>query len=343
MNFVVLGVLLLVFVLGVRRSADLATALKEPEQRRSLVLRGIGFLAMSAWLHSLPALLLTIYMRYEGMLASEVLTDDDARATVVSLFLLPYILFVVFFGCWGALCATWEGRRWKLISLDTLFGYSMAILFLAGSYAAGGFSRLIFMCAVCIPFILYGTMTLLTPLAVQIKLYWAPFALVGVVTGVLLALDDVTHHLVAAELGSFGTGGGRYVVASSNDSLIAGRLVLFTQTASYIAAVDESGETTGCLIRIPNDDLRVATGVVERRPHSTAQADPKVDMKATLKRFAESTRVSCGSNLLVPMGTHDAQAEPSTASSAASAASSAFPGRPAISPSSVGQASTPAR
>lgn len=63
MIYVSVLVFALIFFFGVSRSAELAAFLEHREQRRNLVLRMLGFLAMSSWIHAIPSILLSVYMR----------------------------------------------------------------------------------------------------------------------------------------------------------------------------------------------------------------------------------------------------------------------------------------
>ena len=105
MSILLIIALALLFVLGLKRSMDLASALRSPEQRQRLILRIAGFVAMSLWLHLLPSLLLTVYMRHEGILVPELLASTHPGTTVIGLYLASNIVTLVGLSCTGVLYA----------------------------------------------------------------------------------------------------------------------------------------------------------------------------------------------------------------------------------------------
>ena len=100
------------------------------------------------------------------------------------------------------------------------------------------------------PFALYLTLALTTPLQRQIKQFWAPFAVITLVTFYLFSRSQVTHDLVADELAQFGAGGGNLVVAERGGQLLLGKLILVTKRAVYLKdAVDQKAGS--CAVRLP--------------------------------------------------------------------------------------------
>jgi hypothetical protein len=261
MGYLLLIIALTVFVLGSRRSADLAQSLRDPENRRNLLLRLTAVAAMSAWLHALPSLLLVIYMRNEGILATELFAEDTSRATVVGTYVLAQILMVAFVLVWGPIDAAMDAKPWRVRSFATLFGWlaaGSALLWIGWEIDA---LRAVFVFVAAVPFALYVGSALLTPLERQIRLYWLPFLVMFATSATLLVGEPWTRDLVADELAIFRAGGNSLVTLMPDgraDQAMIGKLVLLTQHTAYVRATSPAGDAQ-CIVRLPLEHTTVAT------------------------------------------------------------------------------------
>jgi hypothetical protein len=271
----------ILFVFGARRTASLATVLRDQEQRRNLLLRIGGFLAMSAWLHVLPLFLMTMYMREEGLLASEILFDDVARTWVVGAYVSPLFVFMTAFGCLGPVMAVMEDKPWRPLSVVSLVGYALPVLPIAIWLATGrtGVAPLVFALAISVPFIAYVTLVLVTPLEQQIKKWWAPMAVIGFETYLICLFPSQVHAFVATELAHFGAGGGRLATVKHKDEVIVGRASLVTKDAVYLrVGSDQDESSVRCMVRVPINDSLFVTGlmgnaITEARRKGTDRSD----------------------------------------------------------------------
>lgn len=313
MTYIFLAVAALVFVMGMSGTASLFSVLADVKQRRSLLGRVAGFFAMSAWLHAVPSMLAVVYMRQEGLLAAELLTHDDARATVVGLFVLPLVALLTLAASWGAIWSSISGVPWRILSLHTLGGVFTA-LYILGMYALQikSLTHGFFLLILVVPLALYVSIALTAPLDKQIKLYWLPFAVVLAVSLTLILGSASTHRMVADELRRFGVGGGKWVVAKTKELEIEGRLVLMTDKAVYVREMLDFQTASDCVIKLPAEHTVVATTDVtpmeraygtftegERRVIADVLVLPDYSsvMAARGKAAAKSTQLVCKSEL----------------------------------------------
>ena len=283
MGILLFAIVIVLFVLGFSRAIDLAAVLKDAESRRSFLLRIAGFLAMSLWLHQLPSMLLLVYMRHEGILASEMLSEDVARATVVGTYAMFVVAFLVLFACVGALDAFTSKKPFQWNKLSTLAGYAVTIsLLVIIGFTNNGWARAAFFLAVVLVFSFYVHLTLLTPLDKQVRLYPIPFFVIILVTLTVFTQSNFTHEMVGGELRKFRSGGGTDVYVKHKEGEIAGSLVLLTKSVAYVRSgwtrdLERNDLRDGCVVRVPLEGALVA-----HRPfiHDTAEqldGQPKGD------------------------------------------------------------------
>lgn len=341
MIYVALFVACALYVFGMHRSMELASTLRDPNQRKNLLLRLIGFVAMSAWLHLLPLFMMTVYMRQEGFLATEVLLDDHVRAWIVGIYMSPTFLVIMWMGCLGPITASINGKLWSIRSKASLWGYAWAIspgIFMWATGADTG--PFIFAASASLPFIIYITVTLTTPLESQVRMWWLPFAVI-VGESILVSLAPArVQALVAKELHHFGAGGGRFALVKYKESEVVGRAVLATKDAVYIRlGGNDDWQSAHCLVRVPiNDALYVVdlmgSAAREVRRRDTDRTDI-LDMLAV-----ESDRRFCRSDLITEAGPgEDATASLISPGSSAVASGSTTMGPPA--PSSASSKGSP--
>lgn len=326
MGLLVLAILGVIFVLGLSGTADLVEALKDVHGRRSLLLRVAGFLAMSLWLHQLPTLLLLVYMRQEGVLASEVLSDDLSRTAVVGTYSMFIVAFLALLSCVGVFVSMAKEVPWKFVSMENLVGYGLATLFAVGiGVATASPLRALFFLTLTGTISLYLHITLLTPLKQQIRLYHLPFFVIGAITGLLFINSEITHELVRSELKRFRSGGGTPVLVTHDTQRITGDLVLLTNTAVYVRAEWRRDYRVanrlddGCLFRIP-----VAQALVVHQPvlyDTPSRLDGVSEERAQLLERVKPTKAQdmdmlCGTALQPKKG---AAIQPPAAASVASA------------------------
>lgn len=270
MSYLFLAFVALIFVFGWGRSKQLLGDLSNVDRRQNLLLRIGGFILMSAWLHALPSVLLTIYMRREGILATEVLGDDSARAVAATLYSIVPIVAVVACLCSGAIFYAFESKGlppyWRWLSSGNHLSFGVVVglgLIWVIADGNGGWQRAVFVLAVAAPFAGYLTVALVTPLETQIKHFWIPFAVVGFVTFFLFFRADVTHDLVGDELTRFGSGGGNMVFVTNGEEELLGLLILVTHKAVYLKEIDDGlpkqKPDPTCQVRIPIDHATVTS------------------------------------------------------------------------------------
>lgn len=226
MIYVSVLVFALIFFFGVSRSAELAAFLEHREQRRNLVLRMLGFLAMSSWIHAIPSILLSVCMRENKILASELFAGDVSRATLVGVFVLPTIVATALLFSSGAIVAAIFKHPFRLGGRDALIGYAAALAglsFLAfnkgrsGSPVGSVIGDVLFLAVTAAPLAMYLTMTLHLRTEKLIALYWLPFGAIVAVTYSLVHFAEYTSKLVAEELRAFGAGGYEEVIVIRRD------------------------------------------------------------------------------------------------------------------------------
>lgn len=330
MIYLVLLLACVLYVFGLQRSTDIATFLREPTHLRNLAFRIAGFVAMSAWLHLLPLLMMTIYMRQEGFLATEVLVEDHVRAWVVGLYMSSVFLTVIWLGCIGPITAAVEGSAWRLRSWPSLLGLlaalSPGILLLARGSNVGPY---LFVLAASLPFIIYITVTLATPLVSQVRLWWLPFAVIAAESIFLIQAPTWVHKFVAKELAEFGAGGGRFALVKYKDSEVVGRAVLATKEAVYIRlGGKDDWQSARCLVRVPINDAVYVVDLMGSAAKEIARRD--TDRTDILDFLAiESDRKFCRSDVLAEEGPAvEANPSSSPASSSATASQTASAPRP---------------
>lgn len=299
MTILVAFIAAVIFALGTRRSADLANALREPVLRQQLLLRVVGFVAVSIWLHLLPRLLLVVYMRQEEILATEALTDSSVVGSVSTLYTFLSVLLLATAASAAAIEASLKDGKWRPFSIVSWSAYLVGLVTLRSQWQTGGHEHAIFLLATAAPIGLYISLSLLTPLEKQFRLFWLPFAIIAAETSVLLMIANGTHKLVSTELAEYGIGGNRWVVITAGNKQIAGRLLFRSDDFAYIAAISDDGSARDCKLRIPIAGATVATGTfgdasVERRIKEPLRV---LDKSQTYRAFAESTRELCGRKL----------------------------------------------
>lgn len=261
--FLLLAVLIPLFVFGFSGTAHLAFVLRDVEQRRNLLLRVAGFFAMSLWLHALPSILIIIYMRHEGILASEMLVDDEARTMVVGVYAIFMVALLILTSSLGAIEAAVKGIQWRVRNASTLFGWGAVLLFLV-LIGTDNWERSLFFLFVICPCAVYLHMVLLTRLDEQIRRYALPFIMIGIVTGALFTFAEFTHQLVSAELSNFRSGGSTRVYVKHKEMAVEGYLILVTSTAAYVRSnlpekrnLGDSPFSKSCVARIPTAEALI--------------------------------------------------------------------------------------
>ena len=262
MSFVVLLFVALLFVLGFKGTTTLFSALKEVEQRRNLLYRLGGFFAMSAWLHVLPLILITIFMQEEGILATTVFSEDEPIARIATLYVLPQIVLLVLLLTIHALLGKMEGNPYYIKSWGWIAGLVVAseLLFPWGEKVTDErIAQGVFLIVVSLPFAIYLWIAIRSSFERQIKLFWLPIALIVGVTILAFSFPTRVHSLVRQQLAEFGVGGNVWVVLTTrkNDRLM-GSLVLLTQKSAYVKPMFRKGSRI-CVVRVPIEDVRVTT------------------------------------------------------------------------------------
>jgi hypothetical protein len=347
MTYLFLGILALVFVLGIEKTKDLGRSMLSLEQRQNLLKRIAGFIAMSAWIHALPYILILIYMRSQHILSSELFNEDDATTNIIVLYILPSILLgtvsilalfkVTHIVLLKSTMLKLLTFRSKVNSLAVGMGVGTAILYLTYlllHFVAGYmYDQAAFISLASMPIALYIFLTLTLPLSDQIRYYWTPFALIVMVT-TSLVIHPATSELVKAELQAFRSGGLSHVVVTHDKVSFAGKLVLLTKKSAYIRVVlNEAGEEA-CFIRVSTDSALIAhSSSVERRsegyeiksPHGDVIEVVAIDYAPEL--VTKAAYEICGRPDLTHFGDwpEDAALVPSYSSSGAASASSNKP------------------
>lgn len=238
MGIAITAVLIVIFVVGMGQTVDLARVLREPGDRQKLLLRVLGFVLMSVWLHALPSMLMLNYLRHERILASELLSDDVVRTSTVGLFGLLQISVVIACSCIGLIATLLDDKKakpWRLRNASTVCGLVMSLLFVAAlSLQHGGLVYALYLGLIVASFSTYVHISLLNPLAVQIRLFALPFFLIGLISIWIFGERLATHSLVAEQLRDFRTGGSVAVVVERNEGEYVGRLVLLTSKDIYL-------------------------------------------------------------------------------------------------------------
>lgn len=235
MSIAITAVLVILFIFGASQSQDLAKALKEPADRQKLVLRVLGFVLMSMWLHALPSMLMLNYLRFEGILASDVLSDDAARTSTIGLFGILQVSIIIACSCSGLVVALMDKNPWRLRNLSTIMGigFSVALLW-AFSLEHGGFNYASYLGLIVLAFSVYIHLSLLNPLVEQIRLYSIPFTLITIVTLLIFLQRGETHSFVAEQLRDFRAGGSVAVAVELDGKEYLGRLVLLTSKEIFL-------------------------------------------------------------------------------------------------------------
>lgn len=273
MSYLILLIFLLVFALGYEKSKELSETFSSLQMRQALLKRALGFVVMSAWIHSLPYILMTIYMREMNLGSVEVFGHDEAMTYVVTAYLvrnpLLYVLALTLGGVFVYRLNIKESAEGsedsnKMAKSSYFMAFSIVLIFLLGPLAAEiikGGAKLAFtgfLVGISAPVSLYAILTLSTPLTMQVKAYWAPFAMVGLTTASLFGFSSVTASFVAEELQQFKLGGGSLVAVTIHEKTFIGSLALLTSETAFIDVITDSANTPECSLRLPAKDIQIA-------------------------------------------------------------------------------------
>ena len=240
MSIAIATVLVVLFVLGTTRTLDLAKVLREPENRQRLLIRVLGFVLMSMWLHALPSMLMLNYLRFEGILASDILSDDAVRTATVGLFGMLQVSLIIGATCFGLINCLLDEKPWRWRNLSTVAGAVMALgLITAYSIEHGGLTYALYLGMIVIAFSFYIHLSMLSPLEMQVKLYALPFVLIGLVTALIFIQRSETHSFVAEQLRDFRSGGSLAIAVEHDGEEYLGRLVLMTSREIFLSYVAE--------------------------------------------------------------------------------------------------------
>ena len=276
MDYLLILLFVIVFVLGTSKTTEFTLLLSDVQRRRNLILRIAGFFAMSAWVHALPSILLMIYMRQNGILAPETFSLDSPRATVIGLYAVSAIAIGVFAILAPQIARLRKGYGFKLYSIDT---FVTAMSFIGIMYTIGhseGIPTALLTAVVAIAVGGYVLFSYTASFEDQLKYFWAPFLVIAAVSfGMMILAPAGVEKVVAQQLRSFTTGGGAHVViVHKNGEQIHGKLVLLTGDTAYVditlprekRVIELSEEETEvrdhCTLRIP-----VADAVIVTNPH----------------------------------------------------------------------------
>ena len=253
MEYIVLAVLATIFLLGTKRTAEVASLLQSVEQRRNLAVRILGFLAVSIWFNMLPALLLTIYMREHHFLAPEIYDTDLGRATIVGLYVTPLVLFTTAIFVIQPVIAFLEHTRPRLRSWNNLPALLMAGFLVAAATNVSDPEKIYLIVVASAVLSIYISVTLHAGIETHLKLHFLPLLAIAIVTAAMFTLPKGIESLVSTELRAFSSGGEVSAVIKTSDAVFEGRLLLATREAAYLQLNPSHTEfgTAQCLLRIP--------------------------------------------------------------------------------------------
>lgn len=253
MEYIVLALLATVFLLGTRRTAEVASLLQNVEQRRNLAVRVLGFLAVSIWLKILPALLLTIYMREHRFLAPEIYDIDLGRATIVGIYVTPFILLTTAILINQPVMAFFEQKSLRLHSWYNLPALIWLSFLVIAAVNVDDPERIYLIIVVSAVLSIYISITLHASIETHLKLHFLPLLAIAIVTAAIFIFPKGIESLVGTELRALSSGGGASAVVKTSDSVFEGRLLLATREAAYLQLNPSRtgfGEAR-CLLRIP--------------------------------------------------------------------------------------------
>ena len=282
MDYLVLLLVALLFLYGFSGVGSLIDYFSDIDRRRSLTIRVAGFFAMSAWLHLMPKILLTIYMRENHFLAPELFSEDVGRTVLAGAYITPKILFAVILLSWGAIYKKVIGlvpgahtrtAKWTVIAHSVL-GAMAYIVFIyglwSGDKAFAGHPHyptlFLFVLLVSLTVSAYLILTLLANLEATLKFCYAPLLLILAVTAAVFYFSPAVANLVETQLNSFSSGGIGAKV-KWNDLEIKGRLLMVTGEAVYLEVPSyppqpyPHSEYFGCVLRLPGRETLVETSV----------------------------------------------------------------------------------
>lgn len=254
MEYIVLAVLATVFLLGIKRTADVASLLQNVEQRRNLAIRLLGFLTVSIWLKVLPALLLTIYMREHRFLAPEVFDIDFGRATIVGIYVTPFILLTTAMFIGQPLAAFFRKTSPTLKSWDNAPALLWAGMLIVAAVNVDDPERIYLTIVASVVLSIYISITLHASIETQLKLHFFPILAVVVVTAAMFVLPKGIESLVSRELRSMSSGGGVTAIIKTGDTTFRGKLLLASREAAYLELNPSYNSGVGaqqCLLRVP--------------------------------------------------------------------------------------------
>lgn len=259
--FILIGVL---FLFGAEKSIGFARLLEDRDLRRNFVIRVAGFFAMSAWIHSLPFIMLTIYMREHRMIAPELFTFDAARTTLVGLYVMPIILISAAVLSVGAFFRWIDESEKYSFRAATVLG---VVLYSLAMWAVWrGENRELFWLILIVSLVVavYIWLALLCSFETHLKLHFIPFLAISIITGTMFFYSTATEALVAQELKSFSSGGGDAAVVQRGGVTYSGKLVLLTKDTIYLELKPTSDEFANvqCLLRLPAADSELATNLL---------------------------------------------------------------------------------
>lgn len=286
MDYLVVGLVAFVFLFGIGQLKPTAALLHDPKQRQSLTYRVAGFFAMSFWIHFIPLILFTIYMRENHFLAPEVF-EEAAQTVVVSTYLTTKIFSGTLALSWGAVyyiitkpitrglnytsTLKWTGILHSVIGVSMYAGYMFSIW--SADVSRHSMQLLphrpdLFYFVLIISLVVSGYLVFAIMASIELTLkYWfTPYLLISIVSIAMLLFPKAAAHLIESELNNFSNGGIGARIAWKGEK-INGRLLLLTKEAAYLEVPRypsepyPSSEYFGCVLRIPVREALIETSI----------------------------------------------------------------------------------